>query len=88
MINRFKWANIFKIFSMSSADTEMKDAETALSEEVMQMSTEDLVARTRLIDNECKMMRSGIIETSYLDFYLCFRTCAYNTRDHNNERKN
>ena len=55
---------------MSSADTEMKDAETALSEEVMQMSTEDLVARTRLIDNECKMMRSGIIETSYLDFYL------------------
>ena len=70
MINRFKWANIFKIFSMSSADTEMKDAETALSEEVMQMSTEDLVARTRLIDNECKMMRSGIIEASYLDVYL------------------
>lgn len=52
----------FKIFSMSSADTEMKDAETALSEEVMQMSTEDLVARTRLIDNECKMMRSGYFE--------------------------
>ena len=49
---------------MSSADTEMKDAETALSEEVMQMSTDDLVARTRLIDNECKMMRSGIWNTS------------------------
>ena len=48
---------------MSSADTEMKDADTALSEEVMQMSTEDLVARTRLIDNECKMMRSGIWNT-------------------------
>ena len=45
-------------FSMS-ADTEMKDTDTALSDEVMQMSTEDLVARTRLIDNECKMMRSG-----------------------------
>ena len=50
---------------MSSADTDMKDAETALSEEVMQMSTDDLVARTRLIDNECKMMRSGFLENSY-----------------------
>jgi len=50
---------------MSSADTEMKDAETALSEEVMQMSTEDLVARTRLIDNECKMMRSEHVRITH-----------------------
>jgi len=48
-----------------SADTEMKDAETALSEEVMQMSTEDLVARTRLIDNECKMMRSEHVRITH-----------------------
>jgi len=50
---------------MSSADAEMKDAETALSEEVMQMSTEDLVARTRLIDNECKMMRSEHVRITH-----------------------
>merc|ERR1711990_84299 len=39
--------------------------ETALSEEVMQMSTEDLVARTRLIDNECKMMRSEHVRITH-----------------------
>lgn len=59
----WNFGKIFDVFSMSSADAEMKDAETALSEEVMQMSTDDLVARTRLIDNECKMMRSGIWKT-------------------------
>jgi len=48
-----------------SADTEMKDSETALSDEVMQMSTEDLVARTRLIDNECKMMRSEHVRITH-----------------------
>ena len=59
----WNFGKIFDVFSMSSADAEMNDAETALSEEVMQMSTDDLVARTRLIDNECKMMRSGIWKT-------------------------
>merc|ERR1711953_48045 len=57
---RFRLSN-----SMSSADTEMKDAETALSEEVMQMSTEDLVARTRLLDNDCKIMRSEHVRITH-----------------------
>ena len=31
----------------------------ALSDEIMNMSTDDIVLRTRLLDNECKVMRSG-----------------------------
>ena len=65
---------------MSSADAEMKDAETALSEEVMQMSTDDLVARTRLIDNECKMMRSGIWNTLIYVSIFIQNMCVLRTR--------
>ena len=41
-------------------DTEMQESD-ALPEEVLKMSTDDLVARTRLLDNDCKVMRSGKI---------------------------
>ena len=42
-----------------TVDNETVDMNSVLSEEVLQMSTDDLVARTRLLDNECKIMRSG-----------------------------
>ena len=40
-------------------DQEMADDSSALPEEVLKMSTDDLVGRTRLLDNDCKVMRSG-----------------------------
>lgn len=43
-------------------DQEMADDSSALPEEVLKMSTDDLVARTRLLDNDCKVMRSGIFK--------------------------
>ena len=48
-----------KLFPRMATDTEMVDTDAALSEEVMKMTTEDLIARTRLLDNDCKIMRSG-----------------------------
>ena len=53
---------------MTDADMTESDA---LPEEVLKMSTDDLVARTRLLDNDCKVMRSG--ETSsFPAFFLMF----------------
>ena len=54
---KLKWF----IFRMATPDAEMVDTDTALSEEVMKMTTDDLIARTRLLDNDCKIMRSGIV---------------------------
>ena len=48
-------------FFIEMTDADMTESD-ALPEEVLKMSTDDLVARTRLLDNDCKVMRSG--ETS------------------------
>ena len=52
---------------MTDADMTESDA---LPEEVLKMSTDDLVARTRLLDNDCKVMRSGNFKFS--SFFLMF----------------
>ena len=61
--------------SFKMTDTEMQESD-ALPEEVLKMSTDDLVARTRLLDNDCKVMRSGKIHFlnpfSYPLFYPLF----------------
>jgi len=44
--------------SKKMTDQEMADDSSALPEEVLKMSTDDLVGRTRLLDNDCKVMRS------------------------------
>ena len=40
------------------SEKEVFDADEALNQEIMRMSTDDLVTRTRLLDNEVKIMRS------------------------------
>ena len=47
-------------FFIEMTDADMTESD-ALPEEVLKMSTDDLVARTRLLDNDCKVMRSGEI---------------------------
>ncbi|GAB6022860.1 TATA-box-binding protein 1 [Chamberlinius hualienensis] len=41
------------------------DGEDALAEEVLRMSTDEIVSRTRLLDNEIKIMKSEIMRTSH-----------------------
>jgi len=50
---------------MATPDAEMVDTDTALSEEVMKMTTDDLIARTRLLDNDCKIMRSEHVRITH-----------------------
>ncbi|XP_013406679.1 26S proteasome regulatory subunit 6A-A-like [Lingula anatina] len=42
-----------------------EDGEESLGEEVMRMSTEDIVNRTRLLDNEIKIMKSEVMRISH-----------------------
>ena len=37
------------------------EADATLSDDILTMTTEDIALRTRLLDNECKMMRSGTV---------------------------
>ena len=42
-----------------------KDAEDSLDNEVLRMSNDELLSRTRLLDNEIKIMRSEILRVSH-----------------------
>ena len=77
-----------KLFPRIATDTEMVETDAALSEEVMKMTTEDLIARTRLLDNDCKIMRSGLITVLASEVVnILFRTCSNYSRDNDNEGK-
>jgi len=40
---------------------EIFDLDEALEQEIQRMTTDDLITRTRLLDNECKIMRSETV---------------------------
>ncbi|KOB70175.1 Proteasome 26S subunit 6A, partial [Operophtera brumata] len=42
-----------------------EDGEEALSEEVLRMPTEEIISRTRLLDNEIKIMKSEVMRISH-----------------------
>lgn len=42
-----------------------KDAEDGLDAEVLRMSNDELLSRTRLLDNEIKIMRSDILRVTH-----------------------
>jgi len=42
-----------------------EDEESGLSDEVLRMSTDDLISRTRLLDNEVKIMRSEVMRIQH-----------------------
>jgi len=42
-----------------------EDGEESLGEEVMRMSTDEIVSRTRLMDNEIKIMKSEVIRITH-----------------------
>ena len=45
---------------MASLEMELDSAEENLSDEILNMSTADIQARTRLLDNEIRIMRSEL----------------------------
>jgi len=42
-----------------------EDGEESLGEEVMRMSTDEIVSRTRLMDNEIKIMKSEVMRITH-----------------------
>ena len=44
---------------------EIFDLDEALEQEIQRMTTDDLVTRTRLLDNECKIMRSETVRIKH-----------------------
>lgn len=42
-----------------------EDGEESLSEEVLRMSTDEIVSRTRLMDNEIKIMKSEVMRITH-----------------------
>lgn len=42
------------------------DVDQALDEEILNMSTDDIKLRCRLLDNECSYMKSGTKISSYI----------------------
>ncbi|XP_053203795.1 26S proteasome regulatory subunit 6A-B [Panonychus citri] len=49
---------------MADADAKMEDIEM-VGEDVMKMSNDDIISRTRLLDNEIKIMRSEVMRISH-----------------------
>merc|ERR1719188_1571768 len=47
------------------AGNDTKDEEPGLSDEVLRMSTDELISRTRLLDNEVKIMRSEVMRIQH-----------------------
>merc|ERR1712004_514878 len=66
-------SNAYKISCIMSSGTAVKledkslweDGEDSLGEEVLRMGTDEVVSRTRLLDNEIKIMKSEIMRISH-----------------------
>jgi len=53
------------VMEEDEAGNDTKDEEPGLSDEVMRMSTDELISRTRLLDNEVKIMRSEVMRIQH-----------------------
>jgi len=53
------------VMEEDEAGNDTKDEEPGLSDEVLRMSTDELISRTRLLDNEVKIMRSEVMRIQH-----------------------